>query len=682
MAFYDKFPYTNFQELNLDWLINEVGNVHNEALDAKASAEAAANSQNAALASQQAAAASQNAAAGSETNAETYALRIQAAAAEIQNISDRVDTILVEGTPTEGNAELIDIRTAAAGFSPATYSTAGDAVRGQVSEVNNNVEALKDICYYSNGRIDKKLYGYTGVNTFDKTGEYSDIRPDRYRDYRDGVESIVANYSEIVQTVYPGEKYSFSKGNSHVCFFTGYDLKTFISGVLTDVTPAGITTQVTVPANAHAMTFSTLTSNLNTLNIQKGSYAALAYIPFKIGVGDSELHNSIAVTGHPGINLFDKSGQRTMIQTGVYRDYSLGTYGTNAGFECATFFNVQGAQVYTANGNNIHVCFFSDDYATEYIGGFLINAANGHTFTTPAACRSMTVSLQIPFADQFQLEYGSTMTEYQNYIFGIDSSMIIDSSNQLHVGPQREYTTIQSAVDAASSGDVIYIDPGVYLEAVDCVGKNIHMIGCGADITQIQYPGDDYYYPPLEASGGLFENLSFVCTSSTPAQGAISQSYAVHIDYDAEENNALTFLHCKFKTVNRHTVGIGLRDHFTVRFEDCTFTSQAAPVYCHEQQANNKIEQKIELVDCTIRTNGTDGCILLQETPAFTGNRMHILMQRVIAKTNGDAIMKAQTYPDHTDPTTGGHYLHLQSWYLDEMSSLNTAANMNALNPQ
>jgi hypothetical protein len=42
MAFYDKFPYTNFQELNLDWLISEVGNVHNEALDAAASAEEAA----------------------------------------------------------------------------------------------------------------------------------------------------------------------------------------------------------------------------------------------------------------------------------------------------------------------------------------------------------------------------------------------------------------------------------------------------------------------------------------------------------------------------------------------------------------------------------------------------------------------------------------------------------------
>ena len=682
MAFYDKFPYTNFQELNLDKIIQKIGDIDRAEQASEASAQAAAASANASQASAQAAAASEQSALASKTSAETSAAQIEAARAQIQNNSDRIDNILVTGTPTEGNAELIDIRTAAPGFTPATYPTAGDAVRGQITKVNENINSLKDICYYASGRIDRKLYGKTGLNVFDKTGEYSDIRPGVYRYYEDGVETVNPNYTMIVVPVTPGEKFTFNKANSHVCFFKGYDLAEYVSGALTAMSSAGIGTTVTIPETAHAMTFSTQNFNIDTLNIQKGSLVSLALIPFKIGIGDDELYNSIAVTGKHGINLFDKTGKRTMILEGGYRDYSMGTYGANPAFEIATFFNIEGAQAYSANGNNIHICFFSDEYATEYIGGFLVNAANGHTFMTPAACKSMTASLRIDFANQFQLEKGSQPTEYQNYVFGITSDQIIDGTNLLHVGPQRPYTTIQSAVDAASSGDVIYIDPGTYIEAVNCVGKNIHMIGCGPDITIIQYPGDDYYYPPLEASGGLFENIGFVCTSGTPAEGAIGLSYAVHIDYDEETNNALTFQHCKFKTVNHHCVGIGLRDHFTVRFEDCAFASRVAPVYCHEQQANNKIEQRIELVDCTIRTNGSGPCILLQETPAYTGNVMTIMMQRVIAKTNSNDIMGALTYPDHSVPTTGGHYLHLQSWYNDEMSSLNTASIMNVINPQ
>ncbi|MBE6121146.1 MAG: hypothetical protein E7190_00350 [Erysipelotrichaceae bacterium] len=47
---------------------------------------------------------------------------------------ERIDNILVQGTPTEGNAELIDIRVGADGE---TYTTAGSAVRSQFEEFRN-----------------------------------------------------------------------------------------------------------------------------------------------------------------------------------------------------------------------------------------------------------------------------------------------------------------------------------------------------------------------------------------------------------------------------------------------------------------------------------------------------------------------------------------------------------------
>lgn len=69
MAFYDKFPYTNFQELNLDWLTQEVSKVRDNRDASDASAAAALASEKAAKASETAAAASQQAAANSETAA-------------------------------------------------------------------------------------------------------------------------------------------------------------------------------------------------------------------------------------------------------------------------------------------------------------------------------------------------------------------------------------------------------------------------------------------------------------------------------------------------------------------------------------------------------------------------------------------------------------------------------------
>lgn len=54
-------------------------------------------------------------------------------------ITERVDNIIVSGTPTEGNTELIDIRTA---YKGKVYPTAGEAVRKQIEEVSNELEIL------------------------------------------------------------------------------------------------------------------------------------------------------------------------------------------------------------------------------------------------------------------------------------------------------------------------------------------------------------------------------------------------------------------------------------------------------------------------------------------------------------------------------------------------------------
>lgn len=126
MGLFEHWPYANFHEMNLDWIIKKIKNVETAEANSQASAEAAAES---AAASQLSAEAAQE----SQESAHEDAESIAESAAQIDLNTARIDNILVQGTPTEGNAELIDIRV---GYNGTTYATAGDAVRAQASDLN------------------------------------------------------------------------------------------------------------------------------------------------------------------------------------------------------------------------------------------------------------------------------------------------------------------------------------------------------------------------------------------------------------------------------------------------------------------------------------------------------------------------------------------------------------------
>lgn len=134
MAFYDKFPYTNFQELNLDRIVEDIGDIQRAEQATADSAAAAAASEAAASQSETNAAGSAEAAAADAATVRNDRVQIAQNTRDIATTNTRIDTLIVSSSETQ-SAEVIDIRTAASGFTPATYSTAGDAVRGQVSEL-------------------------------------------------------------------------------------------------------------------------------------------------------------------------------------------------------------------------------------------------------------------------------------------------------------------------------------------------------------------------------------------------------------------------------------------------------------------------------------------------------------------------------------------------------------------
>lgn len=58
---------------------------------------------------------------------------------KVSSIENRIDNIIVNGTETEGNTELIDIRT---GIDGTIYGSAGAAVRTQVNQLNSSVNSV------------------------------------------------------------------------------------------------------------------------------------------------------------------------------------------------------------------------------------------------------------------------------------------------------------------------------------------------------------------------------------------------------------------------------------------------------------------------------------------------------------------------------------------------------------
>lgn len=149
MAFYDKFPYTNFQELNLDKIIQKIGDIDRAEEATAESAEAAATSAAAAADSAAATAASANRSAASAAKAEASAVRVENLQGGINNLQTQIDieraridqfTNLPEGSTT-GDAELADGRV---GYDGITYANIGSAIRSQIGNIYRMTDTVKE----------------------------------------------------------------------------------------------------------------------------------------------------------------------------------------------------------------------------------------------------------------------------------------------------------------------------------------------------------------------------------------------------------------------------------------------------------------------------------------------------------------------------------------------------------
>ena len=213
MAFYEKFPYTNFHELNLDWIMNRIGNIAEAEAHTEALKNEATEAKNAAVSASNTAVSASNAATSSADHAAASASGVESARRQIYVNKERIDNILVQGTPTEGNAELIDIRVGEDGH---TYPTAGDAVRGQIEGLYNAIGSVRN-AFVNDGSTFNMLTSLTYGAYIDKNGavvqyenySYSDfieVDPDKTYSFIERVQSDVFQYALLYAAVYDENK--------------------------------------------------------------------------------------------------------------------------------------------------------------------------------------------------------------------------------------------------------------------------------------------------------------------------------------------------------------------------------------------------------------------------------------------------------------------------------------------
>lgn len=273
-----------------------------------------------------------------------------------------------------------------------------------------------------------------------------------------------------------------------------------------------------------------------------------------------------------------------------------------------------------------------------------------------------------------QVEYGATVTAWAPY------SKVAPQKANITVGNGYDYETIAEAVAAASDGDTILVMPGTYVESVDIqsTGKFLKIKGFCRDSCILTYDSGNYDIAPLEIAKGVVEDLTIFATGTTLAEGASYRAYCVHIDYEQSINSSLQFKNVRFKNKLRQCVGIGLHENFRLSFVNCDFEADDVDcIYLHEQQASDKAGQYVEFVDCSMKRNSSGRVILLQETPANTGNEATLRIQRCVVVNGGDAVIIADQYG--TQPgLNGAGYLGTSCWTLDTASKMNSDTSLNA----
>lgn len=323
------------------------------------------------------------------------------ARSRISVVNARIDNIIANTSSTEGNSELIDIRT---GADNKVYSTAGDAVRAQFIRTN-------DIILRHTGH----------ANLFDKTKFTPDC------EFKVSTRTVIPNdkgygLSDFIPVQF-GKMLFFSRSgaSSNTTYIYGFDKdKAFVTGS----NSSNINSYV-IPSGVCYIRICIKTETINDFQIEYGSVSAYKdYID--MGMVSSQLPNitntvsrldNIVNESLVSRNLFDKntwlSNSELDITTGQPKPNSKG-YGLSE------FIPVQPGDTiaFSINGSAFSVTYvYAFTSSKTYIGGS--PTSNVSTYSVPSGVSYIRVCIFNSKIEKFQVEQ-TTVTEYVPYTVSSD----------------------------------------------------------------------------------------------------------------------------------------------------------------------------------------------------------------------------------------------------------------------
>ena len=247
-----------------------------------------------------------------------------------------------------------------------------------------------------------------------------------------------------------------------------------------------------------------------------------------------------------------------------------------------------------------------------------------------------------------------------------------------------QFPTIQSAVNAASDGDTVIVQPGTYYEAVSTVGKTITLAGVDKGSCILQYSAANYELPPLQMSSGTLKNMTVRAVGSRRRAGY--GAYCLHADNDFMEGRVLMVEDCDFINEGYEAVGVGLHPRSTVHFVRCMIESlgQYSALFAHDYESERADIQGQNLVleGCTLVSNSlTNPSFILQSQGITVPVAQATFVNNTLVNRAGGELFLMRTFIVYPAFLQEGQVVVLPrtDWTLNPISSGNNVAPMNAV---